>query len=127
MTLTEIACHTDSLEKANKGIDVARLCFDNNYHIFLGVNIDTDEICYCQPLTCNFVFTDIGEFGINLRKLYGMHISNVWELINNNGYFDAVLLAFKDNSKNSILCEFLVSGSTLNLYESTKINGYTRK
>lgn len=80
--------------------------------VALGVNMDTDELCWRDA--SDDPLQDLKELHPGISCAYGLNLAWSWEMKNHQGYFDAIQLEFIDRTlSDAVIFQFKVAASTI--------------
>ncbi len=107
-----------SLEDAGLFLDKIIFCFENDFFFSLNVDIDSDELIWSREVRLPPDAIAMTNVYPAISKIYGMPLMMSWNMINHQGYFDAVQIELYEKvAKRSHIFQFEVAASNITIYE----------
>jgi hypothetical protein len=92
------------------GFEKIKLEFEGGNVVILGINDETDELIYLENTNCEDTFGDLVPVIPSVGHAVDMRISWAWEMMNHQGYFDALQMQFSSSDlKESEVLQFKVA------------------
>jgi hypothetical protein len=91
--------------------------FENGDDLAIEVNADTDELVWIQSGDTTDAAILAGLYP-SVMNVYGLRLIRCWEMVNHQGYFDAMQLEFIDAVASKIfIIQFKVAASSIGIFE----------
>jgi len=92
--------------------------FEGNEELFLFVDPNTDSLSWRKNAPIGFKAVALEIIIPRVRTTYGLYLAWAWEMVNQQGYFDAVQLEMNDASlANEMVFQFKASASKIIFFE----------
>jgi hypothetical protein len=102
------------------------LCFEGYPKLYLTVETRDDSLIWVNSKDPAYAVDKVEDIFPSIKKAYGLFLTWVWEMENHQGYFDALQLELVDGSlKSSVIIQFKVAASAINLFEVLPARGKT--